>query len=212
MASRPGIDARASQRLSDEHQQIVFAVKAEFDTDTIQIHSGGSDLVIGGSIYVGAGTLLAISDVEDTKELKSAGVTFTLSGMDTTVLGYALTENYQNRPITLFLAFISAGTDHVESYMTVYKGRMLNIVITDDVVGSQITIETENRLIDLRRPSNFRYTKESQNYLYSGDTSLDAVSRLQDKDLFWGRYGATALGATVNNGGNWLNFMRTESY
>jgi hypothetical protein len=196
MASRAGIDTKTALRLSQDHQEIKFALKAEFDTDTVLIHTGQGDLVIGGETYIGAGTLLAISDIEDSKELKSAGVTFSISGMDAEVLGYALNENYQNRPISLYMAFVSGGTDDVDGYLTLYKGRMINIDISDDVNGSNITLQTENRLLDLRRPSNIRYTKESQQYLYNGDTSLDQVAKVSQMNIEWGRAGGAA-GAMV---------------
>lgn len=204
MASRAGIDTKTALRLSQDHQEIKFALKAEFDTDTVLIHTGLGDLVIGGETYLGAGTLLAISDIEDSKELKSAGVTFSISGMDIEVLGYALNENYQNRPISLFMAFVSGGTDDVDGYLTLYKGRMINIDISDDVTGSNITLQTENRLLDLRRPSNIRYTRESQQYLYAGDTSLDQVTKISQMDIEWGRAGG-AMSNSVWDGSEALD-------
>ena len=200
MASRAGIDTKTALRLSQDHQEIKFALKAEFDTDTVLIHTGQGDLIIGGETYIGAGTLLAISDIEDSKELKSAGVTFSISGMDAEVLGYALNENYQNRPISLYMAFVSGGTDDVDGYLTLYKGRMINIDISDDVNGSNITLQTENRLLDLRRPSNIRYTRESQEYLYSGDTSLDQVNKISQMNIEWGRAFSGAASNSVWDG------------
>lgn len=207
MASRAGIDTKTALRLSQDHQEIKFALKAEFDTDTVLIHTGQGDLVIGGETYIGAGTLLAISDIEDSKELKSAGVTFSISGMDTEVLGYALNENYQNRPISLYMAFVSGGTDDVDGYLTLYKGRMINIDISDDVNGSNITLQTENRLLDLRRPSNIRYTKESQQYLYNGDTSLDQVAKVSQMNIEWGRGGGAAAAVVWDDriGGRYMD-------
>jgi len=192
MASRAGVDAKAAIKLAEDHQNIIFAVKASFDTATIRLHSGMDELTINSETYEGAGTLLAISDIEDSKELKSSGVTFSLSGMDTTVLNYALTENYQNRPIILYLAFISGGTDHVDGLMTLFSGRMTQIQVTDNTQGAMVTINSENRLVDLRRPSNIRYTNESQQLLYTGDTSLNEVAAIQDLQLMWGRRGANA--------------------
>jgi hypothetical protein len=195
MATRQGIDTKAALRLADDNQNLVFALKAEFDTETILLHTGIGELVIDGETYEGAGTLMSISDIEDSADMKSSGVTFVLSGMNTEVLGYALTENYQNRMVTLRMAFLSGGTDHVVGDMVIYKGRMTQININDDSsTGTQITLLTENRLIDLRRPSNHRYTKETQEYLYSGDTSLDDVAKIQDMELNWGR--------NVNSGGS----------
>ena len=204
MATRAGIDAKAAIKLAEDHQHIIFAIKAEFDTSTLLLHSGGGDLVINSETYTGAGTLLAVSDIEDSNDLKSAGVTFQLSGMNSTVLGYAVSENYQNRPITLLLAFVSGGTDHVDGVMTLYKGRMVSTSMTDSPTeGVMITLITENRLLDLERPCNYRYTKESQVAIAgTGDTGFDAVEKLQDMDILWGRnQGGNYVGGG-NNGNN----------
>tara|TARA_R110000744_G_scaffold138706_6_gene249572 strand:+ start:11780 stop:12418 length:639 start_codon:yes stop_codon:yes gene_type:complete len=200
MASRAGIDAKAAVKLAEEHQNIVFAVEASFDTAIVRLHSGAGTLTINGNNYEGAGTLLAISDIEDSKELKSSGVSFNLSGMDTTLLNYALTENYQNRPIIMYMAFISGGTNHVDGVMTVYSGRMIQIRVGDSASGSTIAINSENRLIDLMRPSNIRYTNESQQSLYAGDTSLNEVAAIQDMKLMWGRKGINAEWGGEGNG------------
>lgn len=188
MATRPDIDAMAVQKLTEGNQNLVFALKLEFDTETIRLHSGMGELTIDGEVYEGAGTLLSISDIEDSSELRSSGVTFALSGMNPEVLGYALSEDYQNRKATLKMAFLSGGTDHVVGVMDTYTGRMMQISIADNAEsGATIQVQTENRLVDLRRPSNYRYTKESQNYLHPDDTSLDEVAAIQDMQIFWGR-------------------------
>ena len=48
MATRPDVDATAIQKLAEDHQQIVYALKLEFDTETIRIHSGLGELTIAG--------------------------------------------------------------------------------------------------------------------------------------------------------------------
>ena len=118
--------------------------------------------------------------------------------MDADVLGYALSEDYQNRPITLFMVFTSGGTNNVDGYMTLYKGRMIQADIRDTTNGATITLQTENRLIDLRRPSNIRYTKQSQQYLYDGDTSLDQVAKVAQMNISWGRRG-TGVAQDISN-------------
>jgi hypothetical protein len=193
MATRQ-IDTKTAVKLAEDHQNIVFAIKAEFDTDDILLHTSLGDLVIDGETYEGAGELLAISEIEDSNDLSSSGVTFSITGMDSQVLGYALTENYQNRPITLLMAFLSGGTDQVVASMILYKGRMTQMSISDNPNGSSITLQTENRLMDLRRPSNYRYTKESQASLYANDSSLNEVAKIQDMKINWGRYNDNGAG------------------
>ena len=186
MATRQGLDSSIVNRLGADEQALFFAVKAEFDTDDILVWSGMDDLVIGSDTYTGAGTLLSVSNSEDNLELKSNGLVVALSGMDTTVVNYALTENYQNRPITIFMGYVMGGTNEVAGTLTLFKGRMTSLVINDTPEGSTVTIDAENRLVDLDRPSNLRYTKESQNFLHSGDTGFNRVASLQDKQINWG--------------------------
>jgi len=187
MATRQGLDTSIINRLGADEQALFFAVKAEFDTDDILVWSGTDDLIINSETYTGAGTLLNISNSEDNLELKSNGLVIGLSGMDTTVVNYALTENYQNRPITVFLGYVMGGTNEVAGTLTLFIGRMTSLVINDTPQGSTVTIDAENRLVDLDRPSNFRYTKESQNYLHSGDTGFNRVASMQDKQINWGK-------------------------
>jgi hypothetical protein len=192
VATRQGLDASIVNRLGADEQALFFAVKAEFDTDDILVWSGIDDLVIGSDTYTGAGTLLSVSNSEDNLELKSNGLVVSLSGMDTTIVNYALTENYQNRPLTLFMGYVMGGTNEVAGTLTLFKGRMTSLVINDTPDGSTVTIDAENRLVDLDRPSNFRYTKESQNFLHSGDTGFNRVASLQDKQINWGKTSDTA--------------------
>ena len=194
MATRQGLDASIVNRLGADEQALFFALKAEFDTDDILLWSGTDDLVIASETYTGAGNLLSISNTEDNLELKSNGLVITLSGMDTTIVNYALTENYQNRPLTLFMGYVMGGTNEVAGTLTLFKGRMTNLVIGDTPEGSTVTISAENRLVDLDRPSNLRYTKESQNFLHNGDTGFNRVASLQDKQITWGKTSSTAGG------------------
>lgn len=197
MATRQGLDSSIVNRLGADEQALFFAVKAEFDTDDIRVWSGIDDLTISSQTYTGAGTLLSVSNSEDNIELKSNGLVVALSGMDTTVVNYALTENYQNRPITIFMGYVMGGTNEVAGTLTLFKGRMTSLVINDTPDGSTVTIDAENRLVDLDRPSNLRYTKESQNFLHSGDTGFNRVASLQDKQINWGKTSSSAGGGSI---------------
>jgi len=187
MATRQGIDTAISNRLGADAQTMFLAVKAEFDTDDIRVWSGTDDITVNSETYTGAGSLLSISGVEEDLELKSSGLTIALSGMDATVLDYALTENYQNRPVTLFLGFQMGGSNESAGELTLFKGRMTTLNITDTPDGATVTIDCENRLVDLDRPSNLRYTVESQEFLHSGDTGFNRVQSLADKQIAWGQ-------------------------
>jgi hypothetical protein len=187
MANRAGISTSITDVLTEDHQFIFFAVKCEFDTETLRVWSGDGNLTVGGETYLGVGTLLQVSPVEDNLELTSTGVSISLAGMDATVLNLALTENYQNRLVTIFLGFLEGGSDISIGTLTAFKGRVQTMTINDDPNGSTIILDAENRLIDLERPSNLRYTKESQKFIDSSDSCFNRVQSLNDKEIIWGR-------------------------
>lgn len=196
MATRAGIDSAIVDRLSEDHQQVFIAVKAEFDTETLRFHSGTGDITLNSESYSGLGTLLNVSNVTDTTELKSEGITVSLAGMDATVLNKALTEQYQNRLITVFMGYESGGTNVVQGVIVLFKGRMQKMEIFDNPDGSTIQVQAENRLIDLQRPSNLRFTKESQRYIDSTDTCFNMVASLQDKEIVWGKSSSSGGGSS----------------
>ena len=204
MATRQGLDNSIVNRLGADEQALFLAVKAEFDTDIVRVWTGIDDLTINSETYTGAGQLLSISNVEESTDLKSAGLSVGISGMDTNVLNLALTENYQNRFITLYLGYLMGKTNEVAGTLVLFKGRMTTLTVSDTPQGSNISINAENRLIDLDRPSNFRYTKESQNFLHNGDTGFNRVASLQDKEIIWGKQSDTGSGGT-GGGGNQSN-------
>lgn len=193
MATRAGIDASIVNRLDDDHVFLGMAVKMEFDTADIRIWGGTGDLTLGGETYTGAGVLLQVDNIEETQELKSSGVSLSLAGMDDAVLNMALTESYQNRPMTIFLVFTTGGSNELAGSMLSFRGRMLSMTVNDDPAGSTIALTAENRLVDLNRPSNYRYTNASQQHLASGDTSFRYVQQMEDLKVSWGKAGADQL-------------------
>ena len=202
MATRTGINTHLVNRLGANEQEIFVALKAEFDTETIYLWNGTEDLAISGDTYIGAGSLLSIGAAEESSDLSSQGMTITVSGMNKAVLDLALTENYQNRFLTVFLGYLMGGSNEVAGTFTLFKGRMTAMTVNDTPQGATISIDAENRLVDLERPSNFRYTKESQNFLHSGDTFFNRVASLQDKEIIWGRSSSSGGGAGGSAGGS----------
>ena len=202
MATRQGIDSSIVNALSEENVSPFIAVKGFFDSGNVLVWSGIDDITIDSETYTGAGTLLAVSGFEESKEMRTNGVTVALSGMDETVLTYALSENFQNRKLIVHFGFLDGGTNEVKGVMNAFTGRMTSMNISDDTTGSTVTINAENRLIDLEKASMLRYNKESQKFVAGGttDTAFNRVQKLADQEILWGRTSSTSGG--VGGGGN----------
>lgn len=162
-----------------------LAVELSFDSGSVRLWNGYEDLTVDGETYIGSGNLLQISGVEETGDIAARGVTMTLSGLDTSIISIALSENYQNRAARIYLGAITAA-GVVQSYQ-VFGGRLDVMNIEESGETATISVTAENRLIDLERPRIRRYTSEDQKSLYPGDLGLDYVNDLQDKTLDWGK-------------------------
>jgi len=160
-----------------------MAVEMFFDSGTVRFWNGTGDLTFNSDTYSGVGHLLSISDIEEAAEIGAKGVTLSLSGISSTILSYALNENYKYRNIKIHVGTINNGT--VASY-EIFSGRMDVMTINENGETCNIVLTAENRLIDLERPRVRRYTSEDQKSLYANDKGFDFVNSIQETEIKWG--------------------------
>lgn len=184
-----------------------FAVELSFDSEVLRMWTGQGTFNDGVNDWVGAGNLLAISDIEETAEMSVKGATLTLSGVPSEILSLALSEPYQGRVCNIYFGTFSTGKILQESgsfillqdgskitleatktgFNQLFSGYMDQMNISDGGETSTIELMVENRLIDLERARVARFTSGYQKSLYPDDLGLDFVEDLQDKDIVWGR-------------------------
>ena len=203
MATRQLTD-KFKERLAESYQSgIFFSLKATFDSDTIRMWSGYEDISLptgpsnANETYLGSGNLIRMSEINETREIQSDGINIQLAYITPEIMTIATTENYQNRPIEIRMGFLDGkNKDSVAGTMIIFKGRMTNITINDDPTNPTIEVQAENRMVDLTRPSNFRYTNESQKFLSgnTNDTFMRFVKSIQDKEILWGRTSSSGGG------------------
>jgi len=161
-------------------------VKAEFDSGDVLLWSGVGQITYNAEVYTGAGGLLGISEMRETTNIEAQGATFQLTGIDSSLLSIALSEPYQGRPVTCFFACLNSSGAIISTPITLFKGRMDVLQIDESGETSTLTMQSENKLIDLKDSKVKRYTSEAQKQQYPDDLGLDFVASLQDKELTWG--------------------------
>ena len=187
-----------------------FAVELLFDTDALYLWTGLGDLVYNGQTYTGTGTLLNISDVEETVEIAARGATLTLSGIPSEVLALALTEPYQGRQCKIYFGLFAKGKllkedgafilledgsrivlELQELGLTeIFAGYMDQMNINEQADTCDVELKVENKLVDLERARVRRYSSGYQKAVYPNDKGFDFVEDLQDKEIVWGRSSA----------------------
>lgn len=169
--------------LGDEVVEPFFAVDLMFDSGALRFWSGVGIKTISGFEYIGTGTFLSISDIEETAEIAAAGATLTLSGIPTELLSLALAEPYQNRVARIYFGLMGEEASMAE----IFTGTMDLMDIEEGATTSTIQLTIENRLLDLERPRVRRLTNNDQQSRFPGDRGLEFVEAIQDRPILWGR-------------------------
>lgn len=194
--------------LDDDVIYPFFAIELLFDGDnTLRLWTGLGTLTHNSQDWVGTGTLLNISTVEEASEIAVKGATVTLSGIPSSVISLALSQPYQGRVCNLYFGMFTVdrllqqSSDYIllqtgskilldtdqTSISNIFSGYMDQMNILETPSTSTIELVVENRLIDLQRARIARFTSEYQKSIYPTDLGLDFVEDLQDKDISWGR-------------------------
>lgn len=165
----------------------VFLITGEFDSGTIRFWNGVGTLTYGGNNYTGAGNLLKISEIVENQKIEARGASFELSGIPSTNIALALTEEYQGRTVTQTFAPLDVNGVPVADPFLIFSGEADVMSIEEGRNSASLRLTAESDLIGLTRLNERRHTPEDQKLTYSGDTFFDQVASLQSKDLVWGR-------------------------
>lgn len=176
------MDAAVLAELAKKNVHLLRLVEGDFDSGPLRLWTGWGTLTHDGKEWAGSGTLLAVAPAAETTRLTAEGARFVLSGVPPAVLDIAENEPYQGRPVRTWIGFIDAA-GAVIGVVQEFDGRA--DVITAEEGGETCAIEmsAENRLVDLERPRERRYTPEDQKTAYAGDTFFDQVADLQDTEI-----------------------------
>lgn len=186
-----------------------FAVELRFDgDDLLRMWTGQGTLVLeDGTEWVGLGTLLNISSIEETSEMAVKGASITLTGVPSETLSLAISQPYQGRVAKIYFGTLTQGKVLQEggAYILLQEGGRINLETADTGFNeifsgymdqmnieegaetSTIELMVENKLIDLERARVARFTSGYQKSIYPSDLGLDFIEDLQDKQIPWGR-------------------------
>ena len=167
-----------------------FAIELNFDSEILRLWTGQGTLTLPDTTqWIGTGTLLDISAIEETAEMAVRGATLTLSGVPSEILSLALSEPYQGRVCNIYFGTFTGGdlTTAPSNFDQIFSGYMDQMNIQDGPETATIELKVENKLVDLERARVARFTSGYQKSIYPSDKGLDFVESLQDRELFWGR-------------------------
>lgn len=162
---------------------------------TLRLWTGLGTLSWNEQNWIGEGNLLGIGALEESIEAKAVGFTVSLTGQASSNISLALnsTQRSQGRAGKIWLALFNAQGQLVLSPILLKRGKLDIARIKDGGESCVIEVQYEDRLIDLRRPRERKYTDQDQRVDYPNDLGFEYVPALQDVQIPWGRGGVFTL-------------------
>ena len=181
------------------HAEIVYFVELEFPSGTLRMHTGVGTVQWGAGSpipeWYGVGKLGGIAPIKEDTELRPNGLTLTLSGVDSDLITAAMTEDYHNQPVRVYIGFRDTSTFALTADPELaFSGVMDYMTISQGEQFGTITVHCESEFARWARPRTLLFTRESQQLLYDGDLGLDFVAIIQSRVVTWDK--------RVNVGGN----------
>jgi len=164
----------------------VALVDLDFSGGAVRMWTGQGDLTWDSKTWTGTGTLLNIDSVQESTDIAAHGVSLQLNGVPSALLSTVLTEYYQGRSAVIYLAALDSSLAVVADPFILWSGRMDTMQIQDTAETATISLTVENRLIDLERQRERRYTDMDQKNFFPGDKGLEHVAAQLDRALSWG--------------------------
>ena len=168
--------------------QPVHLLSIGFDSGTVYINDAYKSITFDGNEYLGVGKFLGFSDIEETADLAVASLNIALSGIDQTYLSYYLTEDYIDREVRIYLAFLDTNQDLVINPVLIFDGRINSPTLNEnpDTGESTLTVNVSNAWVDFERRSGRHTNHEEQQIYFSGDKGFEFASEVVT-DMKWGR-------------------------
>jgi hypothetical protein len=158
-----------------------------FDTaaGTSRAWTGVGTIAWDGADWTGLGNLLGVSAIQETGDVQANGVSISLSGVPAALVSLALVSVRQGKAVKIWLGALNASGGVIADPYLVFQGRFDTASIAEGGDSATITVQAENRLIDLERARTRRYTPEDQAIDYPGDKGLAFVASIQDIAIIW---------------------------
>jgi hypothetical protein len=193
---------QVTQSLVTSSQAVIYpavAVDLEFSSGNVRLWSGNFTQSYGGNSFLGIGSLGGMNTIKEAS-MTADGLEMSISGIPSEYVFLALDEAYRGKTAIVYLWLFDSNIVMKQSIIT-FKGMLDTMTIEDSGTTATIKIRCENRLIEMQKPRNIRYTNEDQLSLYPDDVGLSYVASVALKEISWGS-AVPAQNVVGGGGGN----------
>lgn len=188
--------------------RIVMFAELDFSSGILYVHDGIGTYTWGSEDWLGVGDFGSISSIEEGSEVSPYSINLTLSALDTTMAGAALTEDYFMRDVTVYMGILDEDDALIDTPVQVWAGFMDVMTITaGSSGGDSITLTAESELSKFDRSLNLKYTHANQQKKDSTDLFFEFLKDIEGVKVRWKSNKSENLtGSSSGQYGNIPNF------
>ena len=189
-----GFPSAVLTALSSDHVALVTFAKLEFPSGTLYLHNSIGTYTWGGNDWLGTGDLGEISQLEEGAEISPYKITLSLSGLDATISGAALTEDYYLQPVTVYLGVLNANDVLIADPTIVWEGAMDQMELSVGAAdGDVIVLTAESELARFDKASNLKYTDAQLQSDSAGSLGFEFMADIEGAKIRWGDPNSNAV-------------------
>lgn len=169
---------------------VVF-VELEYVSETYRAWSGVGTRYWNGHPWTGVGSFGAISQMQETTDLRVPSVTVQLSSVPVEIVMKAVgpRSEYFNRPARIYVGFRALDSEAViVSPALWYAGTMDRISHAENGRTGTVELVIVNELADLERPRVIRHQHQDQQLRHPGDLFYEYIPGGQMANIPWGDF------------------------
>lgn len=182
-----GFPTNVANALATSYVSMVTFAKLEFPNGTVYLHNSIGTFTWGGNDWLGVGDLGTISQIEEGIDVSPYKLTLALSGLDAAISGAALTQDYYNQPVTVYLGVLDADDVLLADPTIVWQGVMDQMDLSVGAEsGDVIQLTCESELARFDKASNRKYTDSQQQNDFASDLAFEFMSQIEGAKIRWG--------------------------
>lgn len=159
-------------------QVILLEVNLKAQSTIVRFTSCPFDIEYNGALFQAAGDMLSISDLDDTYEISTNGITVSLSGISS-IQNIINLDAFLNAPIDILLAEVPDGQNIASAATYFHRGYCDTPVQKVDLESGliQIDIETQSvfKALD-KKPEFMGCNYAAHSARHNGDLFMDSVA------------------------------------
>ena len=167
----------------------IFFAELLFDTGSpeniLRMSTWIGDITWNSVVWTGAGDMAAISFSEGIG-VEPFALRVGLSGIDSDLITAALSTDYYQRPIILYMGSMGADGALVEDPSIVFSGFIKSMEMTmANPKGDAISLVAESEVLWFSKTANVRYTDNQLQSEFSGDVGLEYLPQVIKRKVVW---------------------------